>query len=133
MQTKILLAIIATAVVAVALIGVTFALVSAQPQNSTIYSQAPAAPYSGNYGYMMPYYNNGTATYPYPQGTPHTSKEHIHMALAWAEACVDATGKPSSPPQLSQPLFFSFLFCWRWFIAGEYAFFDFGFSWFPSS
>ena len=70
MQTKILLAIIATAVVAVALIGVTFALVSAQPQNSTIYSQAPAAPYSGNYGYYPPMYNNGTGIYmPYPQGT----------------------------------------------------------------
>ena len=69
MQTKILLAIIATAVVAIALIGVTFALVSAQPQNSTIYSQTPTAPYNGNYGYMMPYINNGTAIVPYPQTT----------------------------------------------------------------
>jgi len=68
MQTKILLAIIATAVVAVALIGVTFALVSAQPHNSTIYSQTPAAPYNGNYGYMAPYIN-GTTTHPYRQGT----------------------------------------------------------------
>ncbi len=66
MQTKIILAIVATAVVAVALIGVTFGLVSAQPQNIT-YSQSPSAPY----GYYPTMYNNGTGIYiPFQQGTP---------------------------------------------------------------
>jgi hypothetical protein len=75
MQTKIFLAIIATAVVAVALIGVTFALVSAQLQNST---QTPTQPY--NYGYCPPAYNNGTGIYiPYPQTinpTPQTANQY---------------------------------------------------------
>jgi hypothetical protein len=73
MQTKILLAIIATAVVATALIGVTFALVSAQPQNST---QTPTQPYN-NYGYCPPAYNNGTDIYnPYPQTTKQTANQY---------------------------------------------------------
>ena len=65
-KTKITLALLATSLVVVALIGVTYAqYVNAQPQNSTYYSQTPTQPYNPNYGYLPP---NGTSYYPYQQG-----------------------------------------------------------------
>jgi hypothetical protein len=68
-KTKTIFIIVAVALVAAALVAVTYAqFVNAQAQNS-IYSQTPPQGYNGNTGYFAPNYNNGAYGYPcYPYG-----------------------------------------------------------------
>lgn len=66
-KTKIIILLIATSLVVMAAVGVTYAQqVNAQNPNAT-YNQTPTQGYNGNYGYLPP--NNGTGYYcPYQQG-----------------------------------------------------------------